>query len=107
MQVNVLGTTYTVTESNGHEDVRLRQCDGYCDPTIKVCVVDVMQGGDTMDKGNLTAQKMKNIRHELIHAFLFESGLAENSWAGNEEIVDWIAAQFPKLAKTFEEAGAV
>ena len=44
------------------------------------------------------------MRHELIHAFLFESGLAENSnWARNEEMVDWIARQFPKMAKTFQE----
>ena len=36
----------------------------------------------------------KVIRHELVHAFLFESGLSVNSWADNEEIVDWIAIQF-------------
>ncbi|MFD1464645.1 hypothetical protein ACFQ4L_00875 [Lapidilactobacillus mulanensis] len=46
---------------------------------------------------------MKDTRHELIHAFLCESGLAENSdWAQNEEVVDWIARQFPKLFETFK-----
>ena len=59
-------------------------------------------------KGNLELQEQKNLRHEIIHAFLFESGLAENSeWAQNEEMVDWIAKQGPKLIKAWQEAGAL
>ncbi|HJA90843.1 MAG TPA: hypothetical protein H9948_08655 [Candidatus Jeotgalibaca merdavium] len=50
----------------------------------------------------------KNIRHELIHVFLFESGLGENSqWAQNEEMVDWFARQFPKLLKAFQAVSAI
>ena len=42
------------------------------------------------------------------HVFLFECGLAENSpWAQNEELVDWIAIQGPKIHKAWEEAGAL
>lgn len=48
------------------------------------------------------------MRHEVIHAFLFESGLAENSntsdaWAVNEEMVDWLAIQAPKIFSTFKK----
>ncbi len=51
---------------------------------------------------------MKNKRHEIIHAFLFESGLAENSeWAQNEEMVDFFAIQFPKLMEVFKNADAI
>lgn len=39
------------------------------------------------------------IRHELIHAFLCESGLHENCEWHNEEMVDWLAMQAPKLQK--------
>ena len=46
-------------------------------------------------------------RHELIHAFLYESGLDACSWANNEEMVDWIAIQFPKLFKAFQEVGCL
>ena len=47
---------------------------------------------------------IKVIRHELVHAFIFESGLCECcSWADNEELVDWIARQFPKMNKVFSE----
>ena len=53
-------------------------------------------------------QRKKNVRHELVHAFLFECGLAENSnWAQNEELVDWIAIQGPKIYKAWQDAGAV
>ena len=43
------------------------------------------------------------IRHELIHAFLCESGLHENCKWHNEEMVDWLAIQAPKLQKIFKE----
>ena len=45
--------------------------------------------------------KNKVFRHEILHAFLYESGLCylEN----NEIVVDWIASQYPKLKKTFKK----
>ena len=56
---------------------------------------------------DIEAYKKQVTRHELIHAFLFESGLGCESWGGNEEIVDWIAFQFPKMLHAFEEADAL
>ena len=52
------------------------------------------------------------IRHEIIHAFLVESGL-DNNWKHAEEyghdetMIDWMAMQHTKLQKAFEEVGAV
>lgn len=108
--VDVLGTTYKLIICEEAEDKRLDGYDGICDETIKECVVENFENfkGDPRRKANLDVQMKKNIRHELIHAFLFESGLAENSdWAQNEEMVDWIAKQFPKLQKAFEMADAI
>lgn len=51
----------------------------------------------------------KTLRHEIIHAFLTESGLHGNTynvdggWAMNEEMVDWFAIQSPKIMRVFEE----
>lgn len=40
----------------------------------------------------------KELYHEIIHAFLFESGLHSNAeWSQNEEMVDWFAMQFDKI----------
>jgi hypothetical protein len=103
-KVNVLGTTYTIKEANERTDPKLKECDGYCDDTIKLCVVQDLKEKDLMSKSRLDEYKKKVIRHELVHAFLFESGLGENSdWASNEEAVDWIASQFPKMFKAFEQ----
>lgn len=67
---------------------------------------------DITEKGKGCLLK-KDLRHEIIHAFLFESGLSSNTnccfgaWAEYEEMVDRIAIQFPKILKVFEEAGCI
>ena len=61
-------------------------------------VVENYKRVESGNNGKLELQEKKNLRHEIVHAFLFESGLAENSeWAYNEEMVDWIAKQGPKI----------
>ena len=106
MIVNVLGTDYSIEESNRIEDLTLEDNDGYCDPSTKTIVIDTFKDSpDSLE--NLEAYKKQVIRHELVHAFLFESGLSACSWAKNEEIVDWIAHQFPKLQKAFGQCNAL
>ena len=103
LKINVLGTYYSLTEADEQTNERLKGKDGYCDTSTKECVVESMEFADFNAKANLPEYKKSVKRHELIHAFLFESGLSCSSWAANEEIVDWIACQFPKLMKAFEE----
>ena len=110
MKIDVLGTEYDVAICAQAEDARLYDCDGFCDETIRQCVVTSYEDkkGNLDCKKRLSCQLKMNIRHDLIHAFLFESGLAENSpWAQEEEMVDWFAKQFPKLMKAFKDAGAL
>lgn len=97
--VPVLGTDYRVIIQSDEDEPRLKECDGFTDKTSHLISV-----GDVPDTGNLDypAEFIKKIiRHELIHAFMFESGLAEN-WKhdefGQEELtVDWFAIQMPKI----------
>ncbi len=106
--VNVLGTEYTISFVSEQDEPRLKDCDGFCDETTKEIVVENYKRGEPGSKGKLELQEQKNLRHEIVHAFLFESGLAENSdWAQNEEMVDWVAKQGPKLMKAWQEAGAL
>lgn len=103
--IDILGSQYTIKRQNQIENATLRTADGYCDDTLKLIVVSNDDATDADSKGDMDAVRKKQLRHEIIHAFLFESGLAENSdWAQNEEVIDWIAIQFPKLARAFEEA---
>lgn len=108
--INILGSNYTLTVSTKTEESRLESCDGLCDETVKELLVDnyAEDAGAPTCKKNLAVQIRKNKRHEIIHAFLFESGLAENSsWAQNEEMVDFFAIQFPKLLEAFKAADAL
>lgn len=108
MTINILGAEYTVTLATEQAEPRLERCDGFCDETTREIIVENYKRNLPGSKGKLELQERKNIRHEIIHAFLFESGLAENSdWAQNEEMVDWFAIQGPKIVKSWEEAGAL
>lgn len=100
MTVDVLGTKYTIKQSDRVKDTTLEQSDGYCDHSIKSIVIDTFKTSPDSLK-NLDEYKKKVIRHELVHAFLFESGL--DAMSRNEELVDWVAYQFPKLLKAFQE----
>ena len=108
MKVNILGTEYGIYEQAESEDGNLAECDGYCDKTIKKIVVTKKPNGSTL--GDWEVYRNKVLRHEIIHAYLFESGLHENFQmrdGHDETIIDWMAVQFPKMLKTFEEAGCM
>ncbi|WP_035181536.1 hypothetical protein [Lentilactobacillus farraginis] len=100
--INILGIQYVLhTEVKESEQPILSEYDGFTDTSTKDIYISQFIP-DKRTLGNLQAYTSKIIRHELIHAFLFESGLDCNTdWARNEEIVDWIAIQFPKLKKLF------
>lgn len=109
-KINILGAAYMLTITSKSQDFRLKDADGICDETVKELLVDNYADSedDPTCKKNLAVQIRKNKRHEIIHAFLFESGLAENSsWAQNEEMVDFFAIQFPKLVEAFKAADAM
>ena len=108
MQINILGTAYDVILADPANDPKLGDSDGYTDTTVKRLVVDSMEehGNDPDRKADLGYYQRQVLRHEIIHAFLFESGLeASCDWAMNEEIIDWIAIQLPKLAAVMREGG--
>lgn len=107
--VNVLGTQYTIEELSVAECPLLETCDGFCDWTTKKIVVEREAEGTL---GDMECYIKKVLKHEIVHAFLFESGLSEcsngsDSWARNEEMVDWFARQGEKIHDAWREAGAL
>ena len=107
MKVNILGTEYTIESHSKAEDTYLENCDGYCDKTSKQIVI----GTDNTDLSNFDVYYKKVMRHEIIHAFMYESGLHENwkheQWGQDETTVDWFAVQFPKMVEVFKQAGCL
>lgn len=104
--INILGTEYTVELIEENKDIKFKDADGYVDPTSHLIRVALFEP-DSATVSNIAVYLKKIMRHEIVHAYLFESGLAEcsstiTSWAQNEEMVDWIARQIPKMKRTME-----
>lgn len=112
MKVTILGTEYTIERHKREEDPKLQSCDGYCDYSIKQIVVELFEK-NPRSKADMRQYEKEVLRHEIVHAFLDESGLQSSTcntregWARNEEMVDWIALQTPKLFKAFQEADCI
>lgn len=112
MKVNILGSEWEVVRMKPEDDPGLKQADGYADFTTRRIVVIKAEPTDDSVK-DLEAYARKVTRHEIVHAFMFESGLRanslvfENGWATNEEMVDWFAFQGAKIYKAWEEANAM
>lgn len=101
--VNILGAEYKIIRSDMVQHPKLERAAGYCDFNVHTIVVDEFKHPDQDATEDMDTYKKKVLRHELVHAFLRESGLSTNSWADNEEIVDWIAIQAPKIFDVFTE----
>ena len=115
-KINILGTEYRIEIHKVSEDDWLKDncLAGYCDEENKLIVIADMSEEEYfkgMDEGGQQKYFRKVLRHELIHAFLNESGLSASAsvptgaWSKHEEMVDWIAIQFPKIQKVFVELG--
>ena len=107
-KVSILGTEYEIRFVDDENDPKLADHDGYCDSSAHLMVVSTMKNTDVMSKANIGVYQKSVLRHEIVHAFLFESGFEGNSngvphWDSNEEMVDWIAIQFPKINKVYKE----
>ncbi len=80
-KVSVLGTIYEIKYGTCEEYKELNEMDGFTDTSTHTIIVDDMSlaEGQIGCKGNLLEYRKEVIRHELIHAFLHESGLANNT----------------------------
>lgn len=119
MTVNVLGTEYTATIKKYDEDPYFAKANvqAYCcGPWRHEIVVGDLESHKEWDLGTPEKNDQATrqlLRHEIVHAFLAESGLdcqaieINGSWAVNEEMVDWIAIQGPKIYKAWQEADAL
>lgn len=112
--VSILGTEYKIIRKDYLDEPEFERkslCGycSYCDKTICVCNFSTMPGWQHETEENCKSAENETLRHEVIHAFLNESGLQDSTnivdcgWSKNEEMIDWLAIQFPKIAKVFEE----
>lgn len=117
-KVSILGTEYNIETHKISEDDVLKKnhwC-GYCSEETKEIVVADMSEDEyfpDMTDDEKDSYRKKTLRHEIMHAFLNESGLCDSAlvfdeaWPKNEEMVDWFAIQSPKIYNAFKMAGCI
>lgn len=103
--VSILGTQYKIIrEKFGNEDI-----DGETDYTTHQIRI---RTDNINNLGDFDFLMKKQLRHEIIHAFMAESGLQANfehyrQFGHDETTVDWFAIQFPKMLEVFKQVGAL
>ena len=78
LKINILGAEYTIEYLKRDDDplFKKRIADGYCDQSSRRIVLRTEDEDDDID--NYSVYLKKNIRHEIVHAFLYESGIGGN-----------------------------
>lgn len=107
--VNILGTEWKIIVCKENESVLLdgKYRDGCTDNSTRT--IYICEKKEDCELQDYETWKKLSLRHEIFHAYLFESGLDASSgtvncpWATNEEMIDWLAIQSPKIFKTFQE----
>ena len=96
--VMILGAVWTVRSATEAEDPRLEGVNGFTDWTTRtICLEKNIHG----NLGSMETYMNKVIRHEVVHAFMFESGLGDSfehkDYGQEETIVDWFAFQMGNI----------
>jgi len=110
-KVDILGTEYSIEIHKVSTDEHMKRNNimGYCWYDEKLIVIPDTSEKEYFDlMANTEAETNfinRVLKHEIIHAFLYESGLSTCcSWANDEVIVDWIAIQSKKIENAINEA---
>lgn len=118
MTLNILGTEYEIRKLKYKDEpyFEKQSVDGYCDGVlhqIVYCDMTTFPGCADESADRCAMCERETLRHEIVHAFMNESGLKDSSftvdcpWAKNEEMIDWMAIQGPKIYKAWADVGAL
>lgn len=104
MKVKILNTKY---EIKNDDRIIEEELDGLCLAYDKKILIRNQE--KMLSKSDSPEAKRKRykevLRHEIIHAFFDESGLEK--YSRDEELVDWIAVQFPKMLEIFKNTKCI
>lgn len=110
VKVNILGAEWKIIFESADKSPRYEKFNGWCDMSVRECHVGIRQPNEYTQKDMDSFCKMI-ARHEIIHAFIYESGILTSSdvydgkWAKEESMIDWIAVQSPKIFEVFNIVG--
>ena len=102
--VRILGAVWTVRSATEAEEPRLEGVNGFTDWTTRTICLEKNTHGNL---GSIETYMNKVIKHEVVHAFMFESGLGDSfehkDYGQEETIVDWFAFQMGKIVNVVRE----
>lgn len=104
--INILGTEYEIEFLEEQDEaMKALNADGYTDNSVKKIKVMKFSNDDKDAKQMKDVEQYNKhlLRHELIHAFVYECGIDSGMQFHSEEMVDWLAMQFPKLSSLFDQ----
>ena len=107
-QITVLGETYTIETRDADSDKLLERADGYTDRSARTIVLAAISDRVTLD--NKLRYQAEVLRHEIVHAFIAESGIQNLTDYGHDDdegVVDWFARMGPKIAAVWQAAGCM
>ena len=90
--ITILGTTYKYIEAYDKNNSNLKNDEGGVTNTRTKTIIINMNNDNPNDLNRI-------ILHELIHAYLYESG---NASLDNEFLVDFLAYTIPKINNSFK-----
>ena len=98
--VNILGQPWRVKICSEKVESRLKSLSGFTDHTSHfIGIIDPDEKESNIDDPVALVKEI--MRHEIVHAFMYESGLGDSwehkDYGHDETLVDWIALQFPKM----------
>ena len=115
MSIDILGTEYSIVFADFGKDETAKKCQlcGYTSKlTKKITIINAKSIYPDDSDEECREMEKETIRHEIVHAFLYESGLDSSTqggtaWAENEEMIDWIAIQGAKIYAAWQKLGVV
>lgn len=100
-EINVLGTKYIINFEFENKRESLEDRYGYVDFSSNNIYINLTKIEEAEDKASNINE---TVRHKIVYAFWYESGLNTlDSWSRNEEVVYWIAIQFTKIADVLSQ----
>ena len=107
-KITILGERWKIKIRKYEDDDTLqeRELGGYCSAYLKLIVIRDFR--TETDEETAVRYMKESLRHEIIHAFFYESGLWNNSSGAencsmDEQTIDWFAIQSPKIFKVYKE----
>ncbi len=101
----IFGEEWTVLLSDVDQHPILGEVSGYTDWTVKQIIIkDARKYQSKMDMDDQRAFMKSTLRHEIVHAALFESGLPDDRSYSHETIASWLEFKIERLYTTMATA---